>query len=372
MALNGSDRRPEILAAGAARGGVGDVFARVVGELRERGHEVDVVPLTRRPSPAGAAIAAAYRARRRIRDASTVHVEFGSNDVEAFWFALAAVLLRRDCVVVAHDYPKLAHVPSAGLVPGGRRLLSRIAHRVLAPALDPLLTRLLLRRAGVLCVFGAEAQQALKGKGASAVALIPHGSDSTGAEVPASRGQSVLFAGFLGPHKGLDTLLEAWARVSDNVRLPLVIAGGTDSFHSDWTRALERRFAALTNPPRFLGAIPEEDGFQRLFDDAAIVVLPYRFSSPASGVLIRAMASARPVITTPVPAARATIVDGENGVLVPIDDAGALAEAILALYQAPEERDRLGESAARTMIEGHSWERHVEGLERAYATARRQ
>jgi glycosyltransferase involved in cell wall biosynthesis len=180
----------------------------------------------------------------------------------------------------------------------------------------------------------------------------------------------VLFAGFLGPHKGLDTLLEAWARVNERVQLQLVIAGGTDPIHSPWTRALERRFAGLTNSPRFLGPIPEEGGFQELFDHAAIVVLPYRFSSPASGVLIRAMAAARPVIATPVPAARATIVHDENGVFVPIDDAEALAEAILALYRAPEERDRLGESAARTMRERYSWERHLEGLERAYATAR--
>ena len=357
---------------GAARGGVGDVFRRVVAELRTRGHEVDVVPLTRRRSPAGAGVAAAYRARHRIRDAGTVQVEFGSNDLEAFWFALAAVLLRRDCVVVAHDYPKLAHVPSAGLVPAGRRRLSSIAHRLLAPALDPLLTRLLVRRAGVVCVFGREAQHALKSQGASAVEVIPHGSDATGGAVPASRGRSVLFAGFLGPHKGLDTLLEAWSRVNNDVQLPLVIAGGTDPFHSAWTSALERRFAALANPPRFLGAIPEEDGFQQLFDHAAIVVLPYRFSSPASGVLTRAMAAARPVISTPVPAACATIVDGENGMLVPIDDVEALAGAIVALYRAPEERDRLGESAVRTMLQQYSWERHVEGLERAYATARRQ
>jgi glycosyltransferase involved in cell wall biosynthesis len=372
VASNRTGRPPEILAAGASRGGVGDVFQRVVLELRERGHEVDVVPLARGRTTAIPAVCAAYRARRSIRGARTVHVEFGSNDVEAFWFGLAAVLLRRDCVIVAHDYPKLAHVPSAGLVPTRWRRLNAIAHRIIAPALDPVLTRLLVRRAGVLCVFGAEAQQALRAEGAAAVQVVPHGSDPTGGAVPASRGQTVLFAGFLGPHKGLDVLLEAWARAHDHVELPLVIAGGADPFHSGWTSALERRFATLANPPRFLGAVPDEDDFQELFDHAAIVVLPYRYSSPASGVLTRAMAAARPVITTRVPAACATIIDGENGRLVPIDDAEALAEAIVALYRSPEERDRLGESAAQTMLQRFSWDQHLEGLERAYETAHRR
>jgi glycosyltransferase involved in cell wall biosynthesis len=304
-----------------------------------------------------------------VRSARTVHVEFGSNDLEAFWFALIAVLMRRDCVIVAHDYPKLAHVPSAGLVPTTRRRLSALVHRIVAPVLDPLLTRVVIRRAGVLCVFGQEAQQAWQAAGAGAVEIISHGSDPHPGNVPPSHGECVLFAGFLGPHKGLDTLLQAWVRTNHQVDLPLVIAGGVDPPHAEWLRSLERQFADLANQPRFLGAVPEEEDFQSLFDRAAIVVLPYRFSSPASGVLIRAMAAGRPVIATPVRAATNAIIHGENGILVPMDDVDALADALLALYRAPEERDRLGRSAVSTMAEQFSWRNHVEGLERAYGAA---
>jgi glycosyltransferase involved in cell wall biosynthesis len=148
-----------------------------------------------------------------------------------------------------------------------------------------------------------------------------------------------------------------------------VIAGGVDPPHAEWLRTLERQFVHLANQPRFLGPILEEEAFQALFDRAAIVVLPYRFSSPASGVLMRAMAAGRPVIATPVRAATAAIVNGENGILVPMDDADALAEALLTLYRAPEERDRLGTSAVRTMAEQFSWQNHVDGLERAYRVA---
>jgi glycosyltransferase involved in cell wall biosynthesis len=361
--------RPEILAAGATRGGVADVFRRVVLELRRYGHDVEVITFEPRRTAAMSAASSARRALRSVRGARTVHVEFGSNDHEAFWFALIAVLMRRDCVIVAHDYPKLAHVPSAGLVPAARRRLSALVHRLIAPVLDPLLIRIVIRRAGVLCVFGQEAQRAWQGAGAAAVEIIPHGSDPHGGNVPPSHGECVLFAGFLGPHKGLDTLLQAWARTHQQVDLPLVIAGGVDPPHAEWLHTLERQFVHLANQPRFVGAVQQEEDFQSMFDRAAIVVLPYRFSSPASGVLTRAMAAGRPVIATPVRAATNAIVHGVNGILVPMDDADALADALLALYRAPEERDRLGASAVRTMAEQFSWQSHIEGLERAYRVA---
>ena len=78
------------------------------------------------------------------------------------------------------------------------------------------------------------------------------------------------------------------------------------------------------------------------------------------------------MIATPVPAAKAAISDGENGVLVPINDPVALAAAILALYRSPERRDRLGQAAARTAAQVFTWSRHLEGLERAYDAAQQR
>jgi glycosyltransferase involved in cell wall biosynthesis len=365
------ERKRSILAVGASRGGVGGVFRRVVLELRGRGYQVEVVAVPLGRVPALNAVARAIAMRRVLRSVATVHLEFGSNDIELFWFALAAVLMRRDCVVVAHDYPKLAHVPASGLVPSSSRCLRALAHRVLSPALDATLVGLLIRRSGALVVFGEQARGAWLAKGAAHVEVIALGSDSPSEPLPApSRGDSVLFAGFVSPHKGIDALLEAWQQINTIIDLPLLIAGAAGSPDDDWTPELERRSAQLPNPPRFLGPVPDERRFQGLVDRAAIVVLPYRFSSPASGVLVNAMAAGRAVIATPVPATSTAIVDGENGVLVPIDDPPRLAAAILDLYRSPEERDRLGVAAARTAAQLFTWTAHVDGLERAYDVAR--
>lgn len=68
----------------------------------------------------------------------------------------------------------------------------------------------------------------------------------------------------------------------------------------------------------------------RLLAQASIVVLPsYREGVPR--VLLEAAACARPVITTDSAGCKETVVDGTTGLLVPVRDSGALAEAVLKL-----------------------------------------
>jgi glycosyltransferase involved in cell wall biosynthesis len=358
----------KILAAGASRGGVSDVFRRVGAELRQRGHDVEVIDLPASRTAAGQGIRGVFAAREALRAAHTVHLEFGSNDIETFWFALGAVLLRRNCVVVAHDYPKLIHTPAAGLVPTSLRCGSAVGYRVLSPLLDSFVTRMLVRRAAAIVVFGEEARTGLLARGARHVHVVRHGGDAATEGTPRpSEGEYILFAGFLDPGKGIDILLEAWALISDRADLPLVLAGHP---HDPWFHETLQRFTGLRNPPQMMGPLPEESSFQALIGRAAMVVLPYRYSSPASGVLVRAMSAGRPVIATPVPATRDVVRNGENGVVVPIGDVRALAQAIDQLCGSPGDRDRLGDAAAATAARMFSWREHVDGLEAAYGLAR--
>lgn len=78
-----------------------------------------------------------------------------------------------------------------------------------------------------------------------------------------------------------------------------------------------------------------------VFSQAAIVCLPsYREGMPK--VLLEAAAAARPVITTDTIGCREAIVDGETGILVPVQDADALAAAIMKLIEDPALRQRMG------------------------------
>ena len=86
-----------------------------------------------------------------------------------------------------------------------------------------------------------------------------------------------------------------------------------------------------------------------LFSQSNIVVLPsYREGLPK--VLIEAAACGRAVVTTDVPGCRDAIEPGMTGLLVPVQDATALADAIQSLIVHPLQRKRMG-AAGRILAE---------------------
>ncbi|MEM9146921.1 MAG: glycosyltransferase family 4 protein [Pseudomonadota bacterium] len=79
---------------------------------------------------------------------------------------------------------------------------------------------------------------------------------------------------------------------------------------------------------------------------ATLVVLPsYREGMPKA--LIEAAAASRAVVTTDAPGCRNAIEPGETGLLVPVRDAGALAEAIAALLADPARIGAMGAAGRR-------------------------
>jgi glycosyltransferase involved in cell wall biosynthesis len=72
-----------------------------------------------------------------------------------------------------------------------------------------------------------------------------------------------------------------------------------------------------------------------------IVCLPsYREGIPR--ILIEAAACGRPIVSTDAPGCREVVRPGENGLLVPVQDTGALANALRTLIENPEMRRAMG------------------------------
>lgn len=91
----------------------------------------------------------------------------------------------------------------------------------------------------------------------------------------------------------------------------------------------------------WLGHVDDMPG---LFATVDMVVLPsYREGLPKG--LIEAAACALPLVATDVPGCREVVVDGADGLLVPVRDAAALADAIARLQDDPDLARRLGEAA---------------------------
>ncbi len=84
-----------------------------------------------------------------------------------------------------------------------------------------------------------------------------------------------------------------------------------------------------------------QDSLENLFARCHIVALPsYREGVPTS--LIEAAACGRPIVTTDAPGCREIVRHGQNGLLVPVCDSKALADALRILIEDPALRARMG------------------------------
>lgn len=114
--------------------------------------------------------------------------------------------------------------------------------------------------------------------------------------------------------------------------------------------------------------VPHSTDVDQMLADSHLVTLPsYREGFPKS--LIDAAAAGRAVVTTDVPGCRDAIRPGVSGVLIPVRDAAALADAILELIEDPDRRAAMGREGRRLAEAEFDLERVTERHLELYAQA---
>jgi glycosyltransferase involved in cell wall biosynthesis len=145
------------------------------------------------------------------------------------------------------------------------------------------------------------------------------------------------------PRKGIEVLVDAFARLPAEWRSHLLlIGGGMDA------RALERRIASSGCGERIhvLGFRKDAPALTAACD---VFVLPSTKREGLARSLIEAMAYGVAPVATDCGGNPELVVHGVSGLLVPVGDAAALAAAIGKLHDDPALRRRLG-AAARERI----------------------
>jgi glycosyltransferase involved in cell wall biosynthesis len=147
------------------------------------------------------------------------------------------------------------------------------------------------------------------------------------------------------PVKGIDVLLDAFARVAEPTRL-VVIGDGTEtaSLEAQLRRlGLEQRVELR---PGMWGEVRAAD-VMWAFD---ALVLPSRLEGfPVT--VVEAMLAAIPVVATRVGSVDESVLDGETGWIVPPEDPAALAGAIEAVVADPERARRMGARGREVALE---------------------
>lgn len=119
------------------------------------------------------------------------------------------------------------------------------------------------------------------------------------------------------------------------------IAGGVTPHNPLAISLAEMKDMVADGSVEWLGKVEDMPG---LLSQCCFVAYPSYYKEGVPKVLLEAAAAGKAIVTTNHPGCREAVIDGETGILVPIKDALALAEAILRLLNNPEDCRKMGEA----------------------------
>jgi len=165
----------------------------------------------------------------------------------------------------------------------------------------------------------------------------------------------VIYIGRLTPPKGIGTLVDAFRLANRQfTNLSLVLCGALDVVRESLAAETMRQMEADPNIKVDTGFIDPMD----YLPVADILVLP-SLREGFGLTLLEANAMEMPVIATSVTGCVDAVDDGQTGVLVPPNDALALANAILQLANSPETRREMGQRGRKRVVELFSREQLI-------------
>ena len=168
----------------------------------------------------------------------------------------------------------------------------------------------------------------------------------------------------LVPRMGLENLLHAIDKLSDEARDLLLLIGGEGQLRPTLERVIQE--LRLTDRVRLLGFVPE-DRLSKYYQAADLVLMPTHELEGFGLVTVEALACGTPVLGTPVGAIPEVLTRLDPALLTDGSDSTALADGIRRILRRfrdqPGEQERLSRKARALVEKDYNWDRHSAQLE---------
>jgi glycosyltransferase involved in cell wall biosynthesis len=176
----------------------------------------------------------------------------------------------------------------------------------------------------------------------------------------------LLYAGVLRESKGLLVLVEACRLLRERgIDFRLRLMGGPES--AEFTERLRAAIAAAGLGERtvLLGTRTGESKHE-CFRTSDVFCYPTHFESETFGLVVaEAMQFSLPVVATRWRGVPQVVADGESGLLVPVRDPRAFADALESLLRAPDRARDMGRRGRQIYLERFTVERYRSDMARA-------
>jgi len=211
------------------------------------------------------------------------------------------------------------------------------------------LRTLLSRRSSITVVQNADDRAALQSIGvpSESIRLVAGSGVDTDLLTPLPEPEGPITIGIAArmlDDKGIRPLVKAQALLREKgLDTRLLLAGDYDPTNRSAIKIEELQVFARQPGVEWLGHVED---IASLWARCHIAALPSRREGLPKA-LLEAASLGRPLVATDVPGCRDVAVDGETGLLVPVDDAEALARAIETLVRDPALRAQMGQAGRR-------------------------
>jgi glycosyltransferase involved in cell wall biosynthesis len=174
----------------------------------------------------------------------------------------------------------------------------------------------------------------------------------------------ILYVGILGESKGVMVLLEA-IRILAQDREDFTVRLMGQFTSAAFERAARDfcREHSLGDVVSFLGPLAGASKWDR-FRRSDILCFPSFFESESFGnVAVEAMMFGLPVVATHWRGIPDVVDDGVTGIVIPVHDVAALADALEKLIEDPELRSALGKNGRQKYLQEYTIDKHIGRLE---------